>query len=102
MKKMLILTALLVMVGCADLASNLPFGSNSNSSVRGRMQTCMLNEAQNRLQAGTLFNNTITATAQDLASTCTKRLALESMGISQQSQSDAVNIINNLRNLSNN
>ena len=47
-----------------------------------------------------IFNDTIYNTAKDLASTCAKKLALESMGINQQSQSDAVNIINNLKNMS--
>lgn len=103
MKKLFLIAAIATIAGCADMnLSSLMGDSSSDSSVRGRMQTCMLSEAQSRLQAGTLFNGTISATAQDLASTCAKKLALESMGISQQSQSDAVNIINNLRNLSNN
>lgn len=106
MKNILWLMAIMIIAGCANLSSMLASGDsstgNANASVRSRMQSCMLSEAQNRLQAGTLFNDTITATAQDLASTCAKKLALESMGISQQSQSDAANIINSLKNLASN
>lgn len=103
MKKLFLIAVIALVSGCADMdLSSLMGGSSADSSVRGRMQTCMLSEAQSRLQSGTLFANSITATAQDLASTCAKKLALESMGISQQSQNDAVNIINNLRSLSNN
>lgn len=106
MKNILWLMAILIIAGCANLSSMLASGDSSTSSadttVRSRMYSCMLNDAQSRLQAGTLFNNSITATAKDLASTCAKKLALESMGISQQSQSDATNIINSLKNLANN
>jgi hypothetical protein len=99
MKKIFLLMAVTMIVGCAEVSNYLPSGGD-NSSARAKMQSCMLSDAQSRLQAGTLFNDTIYNTAKDLASTCAKKLALESMGISQQSQSDAVNIINNLKNMS--
>ena len=103
MKKLLLLVLAVTISGCADLdLTSLAGSSSADSSVRSRMYSCMLSDAQSRLQAGTLFANSITATAQDLASGCAKKLALESMGISQQSQTDATNIINSLRNLSTN
>ena len=105
MKNVLWLRAVMIIAGCANLGSRLSSSgssSASDSSVRGKMQACMLTEAQSRFQAGTLFNDTITNTAQNLVSTCAKKLALESVGINQQSQSDATNIINSLKNLSNN
>lgn len=103
MKKLFFAILVTTLAGCADMnLSSLTGSTTTDTSVRGRMQSCMLGEAQSRLQAGTLFTNSITATAQDLASTCAKKLALESMGISQQSQADATNIINSLRNLNNN
>ena len=102
MKNILWLTAILVIAGCANLSSMLSSNGSSagtDTTVRARMQSCMLSEAQTRFQAGTLFNDTIMNTAKDLASTCAKNLALQSMGINQQAQSDAVNIINSLKNL---
>ena len=105
MKNVLWLMAVMIIAGCANLGSMLSSSGSSSaadSSVRGKMQACMLTEAQSRFQAGTLFNDTITNTAQNLVSTCAKKLALESVGINKQSQSDATNIINSLKNLSNN
>lgn len=102
MKKLLLITAILSLGACADLASFMPSSSDGSASAgtRSKMQSCMLAEAQSRLQAGTLFNDTISATAKSIASTCTKKLALSSMGISEETQKSAENIIANLRNMS--
>lgn len=99
MKKICLLIALTMVAGCAEVSNYLPSGGD-NSSARAKMQSCMFSDAQSRLQAGTLFNDTVYNTAKDLASGCAKKLAMESMGISQQTQSDAVNIINSLKNMS--
>ena len=103
MKKLILCVAFICLCGCAELSNFTAKDSNTadNSSSRAKMQSCMLSDAQARLQAGTLFNDSVYNTAKDLATTCAKKLALESMGISQQSQSDAQNIINNLRGLAN-
>ena len=102
MKNLLLLSLILTISACADLSSIIPNSGTSDTSARSKMQTCMLSEAQSRLQAGTLFNNTISATAKDIAGTCTKKLELESIGITEESQRNAENIISNLRNLNNN
>ena len=101
MKKIYLFAAVMLLFGCADMQNLLPFGSSSSDSgsAQSRMHTCMLSEAQSRLSAGTLFNDSVYNTAKDLASSCMKKLALQSMGISEQAQSDATNIINSLRNL---
>lgn len=100
MKKICLLIALTMVAGCSELSNFLPSSGSTDSSARAKMQSCMLSDAQSRLQAGTLFNDTVYNTAKDLASGCAKKLAMESMGISQQTQSDAVNIINSLKNMS--
>ena len=51
-----------------------------------------------QMAAGTLFTQGISATAKELVGTCTKKLALESAGISEESQSMATSIIQNLQN----
>ena len=103
MKKLLIIAAVVAMSGCSQLGSFMPnSSSDNNTGTRAKMESCMLNEAQNRLQAGTLFNDTISATAKDIAGICTKKLALSSMGISDETQRSAENIITNLRNMSQN
>ena len=99
MKKTFLIISLVLLAGCTDILGAVGNGGTDSSSTQSRMHSCMLSEAQSRLQAGTLFANPISTTAKDLTSTCMKRLALESMGISQQSQEDATNIITQLKNL---
>jgi len=99
MKKIFILAAVLTIAACSDLSSYTT--TDSNSSVKARMNACMLSEAQTKLQNGTLFTSGIKDTASTLVSTCTKKLALQSMGISEESQTAAENIISNLKTLSN-
>ncbi len=99
MKKICLFVTLVCLAGCADIQNMMSSGSSDTSSAQSRMHSCMFSEAQSRLSAGTLFNDSVYNTAKDLASSCMKKLALESMGISQQAQSDATNIINSLRNL---
>jgi len=101
MKKIAFLTLAVMFAGCSQLSQFTSAGNSAdNGSVRAKMQSCMLNEAQSRFQAGTLFNSSISATADDLVATCTKKLALQSLGISNESKTAAENIITNLKNLS--
>ncbi|MBP5353351.1 MAG: hypothetical protein J6Y91_06295 [Alphaproteobacteria bacterium] len=102
MKKVFLFSILALTVGCADLSSLMggSSGGTATDSNKAKLTSCMMSEANTRLQAGTLFNDTVMATAKDISGTCVKKLALESMGISSQAQSEAANIINSLRNLS--
>ncbi|MBQ8482381.1 MAG: hypothetical protein IJ532_07610 [Alphaproteobacteria bacterium] len=104
MKKIFIITAVCFIVGCSELSQFMPSSSGStsatDSSWRSKMQSCMMSEAQSKFQAGTLFTNSISATADELVSTCTKKLALQSLGISDEAKSSAESIITNLKNLS--
>lgn len=101
MKKYAILGALCVLAACAN-ASDGGFLSgltttSADSSVRQKMQACMLTEAQNKFQAGTLFTQGISATADELVATCAKKLALQSVGITEENKTAAENIINSLK-----
>ena len=86
------------LTACADLSQYT--ATDGNASAQTKMKTCLLNEANTRLQAGTLFTNTIKATASDMVSTCTKKLMLQTAGISEESQATAQSIITNLKNIS--
>ncbi len=105
MKKSLVLGFALVLAACAN--SNAGDGgflssltaTDANSSVRQKMQACMLTEAQSKLQAGTLFTQGISDTADELVATCAKKLALQSVGISEENKTAAENIINNLKSM---
>lgn len=100
MKKIALLGMMALLAACSDLSS-LTAAGGADSSVRARMHTCLLNEGNSRLQAGTLFTNSVTATAKEMAGTCIKKLALQSAGISEESQSMAENVISSLRAMSN-
>ncbi len=96
MKKALFLS-LLLLGGCAELSQYAT--ADSNASAKTKMRACLVSEANSRFQAGTLFTQSISATSDELVSVCLKKLALESAGISQESQSTASTIIQNLKNL---
>ena len=103
MKKIAILSVMLVMAACAESSSGgLLSGlttTDANSSVRQKMQACMLTEAQNKLQAGTLFSQSLSATADELVATCAQKLALQSVGITNENKSAAESIINSLKSM---
>lgn len=97
MKKVLFcLAALFMLAGCGTVSQYST--ASTNDSVKTRMRACLLSEATAKFQAGTLFVKSVSATSDELVETCMKKLALESAGISQQSQSTAASIIQNLQN----
>lgn len=100
MKKICLLSALLLLGACENISQYT--ATTANSTPRQKMQACMLNEANSRLYNGTLFVNTVSETAKDITNTCLKKLALQAAGIREESQTAATNIINNLKTLSNN
>lgn len=100
MKRLIISIAVILTAGCADLSQYTT--ADSNASVKTKMRACMVNEANNRFQAGTLFNDTLSATSDDIVNTCIKKLALQAAGISEESQSTAANIISDLKALTGN
>lgn len=98
MKKIFILgAALVLMASCADLSKYTAV--DSNASAKTRMRACMVSEANAKFQAGTLLTKGISATADEIVNTCIKKLALQSAGISEESQSTAESIITNLKNM---
>lgn len=101
MKKFFLISSVIALMGCADLL-NFSGSDSVSTSAQGKMNTCLMSEAQSRFQAGTLFNDTVSATAKSMVGTCMQKLALQSVGISEESQSAAESIITNLKNLSTN
>lgn len=99
MKKTLLCIALVLIAGCsADLSQYT--NVDANAPAKTKMKACLINEANTRFTAGTLFSSSITATAKDMVGVCVKNLALQNAGISQESQSTAETIIQNLKNMS--
>ena len=95
MKKIFLPAMLAVLFGCADLSKYTTV--DSNASAKTKMRACMVSEANNKFQAGT----SVSVTADEIVNTCIKKLALQSAGISEESQSTAQTIITNLKNMAN-
>ena len=89
--------ALLMAAACSNLSQYTTV--SSSATPKEKMRACMISEANSKLQAGTLFNAGISATADELVNICIKKLALQAAGISEESQSAAESIITNLKNL---
>lgn len=96
MKKLLICSFLLLASCSTDLSKYTTV--DANASAKTKMRACLVSEANTKFQAGTLFTQGISATSDELVSICLKKLALESAGISAESQSTAQSIIQNLKN----
>ncbi len=90
MKKFVIIIGCFLICSCTNL-------QQYNSSVTTEMKSCLITEANSRLQAGTLFTNSVKTTASEIVSSCTKQLALQSTGIDNQTQNMAENIISGLK-----
>lgn len=99
MKKIVLLGMLAVLAGCSDLSKFTTV--DSNASAKTKMRACMVSEANSKFQAGTLFAKSVSATSDEIVNTCLKKLALQAAGISEESQSTAQTIINNLKNMAN-
>ena len=98
MKKLAILSVCALLCSCSQM-SQFQSGSTSSDGVSVKMRACLMSEANTKYQAGTLFTNSVKSTATELVKTCMKNLALQSAGISTETQSTAENIITNLKNL---
>jgi hypothetical protein len=96
--KKVVLGLMLVSALCACESLSQYAGVSADDSVKARMRSCLINEATAKYQAGTLFTQGITDTSKELAGTCIKKLALQSAGISEESQTMATSIIQNLQN----
>lgn len=88
---------LVLLSGCADISKYTTV--DSDASAKTKMRACMVSEANSKFQAGTLFVNTVSATANEIVNTCVKKLALQSAGIGSESRDTAETIISNLRNM---
>lgn len=92
----------LAVVLLISACSNVDFNTlllNSNSSNTAKLNACMLNEANSRANAGTLFTTGlgVKETAEDIAKDCIKKLTLQAYGLDNTAVSNATNIINALK-----
>ena len=96
MKKYCLILGLAVLLsGCEQLDKYMNVGANA--SAQDKFRACALTEANSMLQNGTLFTKSLTATKDEIVSTCLKKMALEAAGIDSEAQTIATNVINALR-----
>ena len=96
MKKYCLILGLAVLLnGCGQLDKYMVVGANATPQEKFR--ACAVTEANSMLQNGTLFTKSLTATKDEIVSTCLKKMALEAAGIDSEAQTIATNIINSLR-----
>ena len=90
----------LALGACSSEGFDLSKYTNADATapVKTRLRACLVSEANVKFQNGTLFAKSLSATADELTNTCVQKLALQSAGISSESQSMASTIIQNLQN----
>lgn len=96
MKKVFYVVVMMCLVGCSGDVSRYST-VDANASTKTKMRACLVSEATAKFQAGTLFTQGLRATSDELVSICMRKLALQSMGISEELQSTAQSIIQNLK-----
>ena len=70
----LLLTGL-ALTACGDLSGYMR--ADRNAPFKTRLRACMLSEANDKLQNGTLLDKTLKETADEIADDCLRKLALQ-------------------------
>ena len=88
MKKLISLTTVLLLVGCATSGAN-----TSNTALN----VCLTTKANAAIQNGSAFTTPIKTLAQNISTACLKQLALEKAGLSEESLTAATNLLTLLK-----
>lgn len=91
----LLLTGL-ALTACGDLSGYMR--ADRNAPFKTRLRACMLSEANDKLQNGTLLDKTLKETADEIADDCLRKLALQSAGLDDEAVSTAESILDRLVN----
>lgn len=99
MKKITTVLAMVVALSaCESLDISKYTTASANDSVKARLSACLLSEANTKFQNGTLLSSGLSATADEISTTCIKKLALQSAGLDSEATSTAQSILTNLQN----
>lgn len=98
MKKLIALIAVAsALTACSNLDLSKHTTANKDDPTTVKMRACMLNEATQKLKAGTLMAASVSATAEEITNTCIQKLALQAAGLDTESNNSmASSIINSL------
>lgn len=96
MKKIICGLALtgLMLTACGNLSDYMQ--ADKDAPLKTRLRACMLNEANEQLQSGSLFNKALKEKADELANDCLRKLALQSAGLDNEAVSTAESILDRL------
>lgn len=97
MKKIIsIVAAMTLLSACENIDMTKYTTAGADDSIKTRLRACMLKEATERLQAGTLLTNGLSAAADEISTVCIKKLALQAAGIDTEANSTAASVLNSL------
>lgn len=94
MKKHILLTVSLCLLtsACATTGSDV-----ANVGSMTKLQPCLTEKAMQSLTDGSLYTNGVTATAKTIASSCLKSMAMERLGLDEQTTQLATTILSGLK-----
>ena len=91
-----ILASLLVVLGGCETLGLLSKTTSSATGTQGNLHACIMEEAVDKVQDGTVFSAGVSATASTIANSCLKKLALQKAGLNTQATNDATNALQSL------
>lgn len=91
-----VVAAVMFLAACESIDMTKYTTASADDSVKTRLRACMLKEATERLQAGTLLTGGLSAAADEISTVCIKKLALQAAGIDTEANSTATSILNSL------
>lgn len=95
-----LLSACLLLGACnqnqlSSYAANAPIDKTTTS---GKLKACSLEEAAKMIENGKAFTQSMSASSDEIANICIKKLALEATGLDKVANSDASNALQSLMN----
>ena len=99
MTKWTIIAASLVLLGACtneQMALWVPESDKTPMTTNAKLKACTLDEARNKVMDGSAFTLGMSAAANEISTTCVKKLALESAGLDTQATQDSYNALQSL------
>ncbi len=86
-----LIASTLLLAGCAGSTDG------TNLTTMGKMKTCLTEQGMQALANGSLYTNGVSATAKTISNDCIKSLAMEHLGIQNQTTQMATTILSALK-----
>ena len=100
--KTFLLAAIILLLGaCAQGQLSSYIAENNTidkSTTSGKLKACSLEEAAKKIEDGSAFAQSISASSDEISTICIKKLALEAAGLDSKATEDATNALQTLLN----